>query len=101
MMKNGKRNFKKLKDLIPKIKEFEGKLGESAETLYNALQFQDKLLERGLESYYTYSHMRYDQDTTNSFYQGLDDRMKNLLFTSRQVSLHLLFRNYCQLMKEN
>ena len=22
--------------------------------------------------------MRYDQDTTNSFYQGLDDRMKNL-----------------------
>ena len=45
--------------------------------LYEALQFQDGLLER-LGKLYAYSHMRYDQDTTNSFYQGLDDRMKNL-----------------------
>ncbi len=47
------------------------------DTLYDALQYQDQLLER-LGKLYAYSHMRYDQDTTNSFYQGLDDRMKNL-----------------------
>ena len=47
------------------------------DSLYEALQFQDELLER-LGKLYAYSHMRYDQDTTNSFYQGLDDRMKNL-----------------------
>src|SRR3954453_20838089 len=71
------KEFQDVKSEIPGIKEYEGKLGESADTLYQALQFQDKLLER-IGKLYTYSHMRYDQDTTNSFYQGLDDRMKNL-----------------------
>lgn len=71
------KEFQAVKGLIPKIKEFDGKLGESTETLYKALKFQDQLLER-IGKLYTYSHMRYDQDTTNSFYQGLDDRMKNL-----------------------
>ncbi|HLO10858.1 MAG TPA: M3 family oligoendopeptidase, partial [Pseudoneobacillus sp.] len=71
------KEFQEVKNQISGIKEYEGKLGESAETLYKALQFQDKLLER-IGKLYTYSHMRYDQDTTNSFYQGLDDRMKNL-----------------------
>jgi oligoendopeptidase F len=69
--------FQEVKALIPHVKDFQGKLGESAGSLYEALQFQDGLLER-LGKLYAYSHMRYDQDTTNSFYQGLDDRMKNL-----------------------
>ncbi len=71
------KEYQEVKGLIPAIKEFEGKLSESADTLYKALQFEDQLLER-IGKLYTYSHMRYDQDTTNSFYQGLDDRMKNL-----------------------
>ncbi|WP_251552464.1 oligoendopeptidase F [Neobacillus muris] len=69
--------FQEVSKLIPGIKEFEGKLGESAEILYKALQYQDQLLER-LGKLYTYAHMRYDQDTTNSFYQGLDSRIQNL-----------------------
>ncbi|MDE3838231.1 oligoendopeptidase F [Bacillus methanolicus] len=71
------KEFKEVKELIPGINRFKGKLGESAEELYNALTFQDQLLER-LGKLYTYAHMRYDQDTTNSFYQGMDDRIKNL-----------------------
>lgn len=71
------KEFQDVKNQIPTIKKYEGKLGESSETLYEALQFQDQLLER-IGKLYAYSHMRYDQDTTNSFYQGLDDRMKNL-----------------------
>lgn len=71
------KEFQEVKSSIPKVKDFQGKLGESAKVLYQALQFQDQLLER-LGKLYAYSHMRYDQDTTNSFYQGLDDRMKNL-----------------------
>jgi oligoendopeptidase F len=71
------KEFQEVKALIPNAKDFQGKLGESAGSLYEALQFQDGLLER-LGKLYAYSHMRYDQDTTNSFYQGLDDRMKNL-----------------------
>jgi oligoendopeptidase F len=71
------KEFEEVKGLIPSVQEYQGKLGESAEQLYAALQLQDKLLER-LGRLYTYAHMRYDQDTTNSFYQGLDDRIKNL-----------------------
>ena len=71
------KEFQEVKALIPHVKDFQGKLGESAGSLYEALQFQDGLLER-LGKLYAYSHMRYDQDTTNSFYQGLDDRMKSL-----------------------
>jgi len=71
------KEFQEVKGLIPKVKEFAGKLGESADILYQALTFQDQLLER-IGKLYTYSHMRYDQDTTNSHYQGMDDRMKNL-----------------------
>lgn len=71
------KEYQEVKGQIPAIKEYQGKLGESAETLYDALQYEDRLLER-IGKLYTYAHMRYDQDTTNSFYQGLDDRMKNL-----------------------
>jgi oligoendopeptidase F len=71
------KEFQEVKNLVPGIKKFEGKLGESAESLYQALEYQNHLLER-IGKLYAYSHMRYDQDTTNSFYQGLDDRMKNL-----------------------
>lgn len=71
------KEFNEVKGLIPSVQEYQGKLGESAEQLYDALQLQDRLLER-LGRLYTYAHMRYDQDTTNSFYQGLDDRIKNL-----------------------
>src|SRR5699024_4544652 len=58
----------KLKKDIPEITSFKGKLAESAETLYQVLKLQDDLSER-LGKLYTYAHMRYDQDTTNSFYQ--------------------------------
>ena len=76
------KEFNEVKGLIPSVQEYQGKLGESAEQLYSALQLQDKLLER-LGRLYTYAHMRYDQDTTNSFYQGLDDRIKKpLIFFS-------------------
>ena len=74
------KEFQEVKALIPAVKEFEGKLSESADILYDALQYQDQLLER-LGKLYAYSHMRYDQDTTNSFYQGLDDRMKKLILS--------------------
>ncbi len=71
------KEFQEARALIPGVKEYAGKLHESAEILYKALSLQDQLLQR-LGKLYAYSHMRYDQDTTNSFYQGLDDRMKNL-----------------------
>ncbi|RHW43228.1 oligoendopeptidase F [Neobacillus notoginsengisoli] len=71
------KEFQAVQDSIPGMSEYRGKLGDSADSLYSCLQEQDRLLER-LGKLYTYSHMRYDQDTGNSFYQGLDSRMKAL-----------------------
>ncbi|CAH0344491.1 oligoendopeptidase F [Bacillus sp. CECT 9360] len=69
--------WKGIKEDLAKAESFKGTLGDSADKLFTALQFQDEVFER-LGRVYTYSHMRYDQDTTNSFYQGMDDRAKNL-----------------------
>ncbi|PAE20673.1 oligoendopeptidase F [Bacillus sp. 7504-2] len=71
------KEFQEVSELIPGIAAYQGKLAESANTLYEALQKQDHILER-ISKLYTYAHMRYDQDTTNSFYQGLDGRIKAL-----------------------
>ncbi|UCZ51950.1 oligoendopeptidase F [Bacillus shivajii] len=72
------KEFQEIKDMLPKLKEFKGKLGESSKTLYEALQYQDEISKK-LGKLYTYARMRYDQDTTNSFYQGLNDRASQLL----------------------
>ncbi|MFB1081363.1 oligoendopeptidase F [Jeotgalibacillus sp. JSM ZJ347] len=61
-----------------KADQIQGTLSNSADTFYDALKFQDAVMER-LERLYTYSHMRHDQDTGNSTYQGMDDRAKNLV----------------------
>lgn len=71
------KEFEEVKKLSQKATEYQGKLSESADVLYEALQYQDELLSR-LGKLYTYAHMRYDQDTTNSFYQGVDGRIKSL-----------------------
>ena len=69
--------YASVKEDLPKAESFKGTMGDSAEKLLAALQFQDQVLEK-LGKVYAYSHMRYDQDTTNSFYQGMDDRAKGL-----------------------
>src|SRR5574342_394419 len=47
------KEFNEVKSLLPGVQDYQGKLGESADQLYNALQLQDKLLER-LGRLYTY-----------------------------------------------
>jgi oligoendopeptidase F len=71
------KEFEEVKNLSQKATEYQGKLADSADVLYEALQYQDELLSR-LGKLYTYAHMRYDQDTTNSYYQGVDGRIKSL-----------------------
>ncbi|AQX55796.1 oligoendopeptidase F [Priestia flexa] len=71
------KEFQAVKALVPEMEQYRGKLGESADMLFKALQQQDELTMR-VSKLYTYAHMRYDQDTTNSFYQGLNDRIKML-----------------------
>ena len=61
-----------------KISAFQGKLEESADTLYKMFKLQDELSER-IGKLYTYAHMRYDQDTTNGHYQALQSKAELLI----------------------
>ncbi|PSL26505.1 oligoendopeptidase F [Planomicrobium soli] len=69
--------FKDVAELAEKSASYQGKLKDGAEALYEVLVYRDELYER-VQKLYTYSHMRYDQDTTNSKYQAMDSRMKSL-----------------------
>ncbi|MDR0136471.1 oligoendopeptidase F [Metabacillus idriensis] len=81
--------FKEVKAALPKIGEFKGKLGESADAFLEALTYQDAVMER-LGKLYTYAHMRYDQDTGDSHYQGLNDRASNLYTQASSVSSYII-----------
>ncbi|MEC2077106.1 oligoendopeptidase F [Metabacillus fastidiosus] len=83
------KEFNQIKEALPKIGEYKGKLGESADVLYDALTYQDSVMER-LGKLYTYAHMRYDQDTTNSFYQGLNDRATTLYTQASSISSYIV-----------
>ncbi|MDQ0174639.1 oligoendopeptidase F [Bacillus chungangensis] len=69
--------YKAVMELLKKADGFKGTVGKDAESLYQTLVYDDEVSER-VGKLYTYAHMRYDQDTTNAFYQGLDDRIKGL-----------------------
>ncbi len=72
------KEFESLKSKLPEFKQYQGKVNESSDTLYNLLKLQDNVSER-LGKLYTYAHMRYDQDTTNSLYQALNAKAENIL----------------------
>lgn len=69
--------YEAVRELLQKAAGFKGTVGKDAESLYKTLVYDDEVSER-VSKLYTYAHMRHDQDTTNAFYQGLDDRMKGL-----------------------
>lgn len=83
------KEFKDIQSALPKLAEFKGKLGESATTLFEALSYQDEVMER-LGKLYTYAHMRYDQDTTNSTYQALNDRARTLYTQAASISSYVV-----------
>lgn len=70
--------LKEAEQLSKKASDYKGKVADSAESLYNTLQFSDALYER-LSKLYVYSHLKHDQDTTNSKYQDLDGRIRSVL----------------------
>ena len=69
--------FKEVEGYVEKAADYKGKVAESAESLYEVLQFNDELWQR-FNKLYVYAHLKHDQDTTNSTYQALDGRIKSL-----------------------
>ncbi|HEY7347539.1 MAG TPA: oligoendopeptidase F [Ktedonobacterales bacterium] len=57
--------FIRVNDELPKLSAFQGALGNSAQTLYEALHL-DSTLSEALGKLYVYASMRSDEDTSNS-----------------------------------
>ena len=57
--------------LSDELSKFSGKLGDSAKTLLDALKLYEKI-ELVLGRVFGYAHMRHDEDTANSKYQGME-----------------------------
>ena len=60
------------------LSTFQGKLGESAVSLYNCLSLSDEI-SITLDKLYVYSNMRLHQDSTNSYYQAQSNRAEMLV----------------------
>lgn len=58
--------------------KYKGRLAESSQTLFEALQFRDKAYDL-ISNLYVYAHLKMDQDTTNAEYQGLYSRAGSLV----------------------
>lgn len=69
--------LKEVEKLSEQAVNYKGKVAESAETLYNTLQFADQLINRG-NKLSVYSHLKHDQDTANGKYQDLDGRIRSV-----------------------
>ncbi|OOE06243.1 oligoendopeptidase F [Anoxybacillus kestanbolensis] len=83
------KEFEEIMSLLPKFSEYKGKLGESAQTLYEALQYRDHVFMR-LGKLYAYAHMRHDEDTANSLYQGLETRAEGLYAEAGQATAFIV-----------
>lgn len=71
-------SFVALKEEVKEAQAFQGKLGESSDMLLQAMRYRDELYDR-LGNLYVYAHLKQDQDTTNTTYQGLYSRAGSLL----------------------
>lgn len=84
MYKGGDEDFAKeleaLKALPAKIKEYEGKLGTSAETLLGYFRLCDEV-ELRLSTLYSYANCKSDEDTANNFYQDMKGKAMNAYVT--------------------
>lgn len=69
--------YQNIKEMIKQLSSIKGRLGESAEILFDYLELHcniSKLFERVM----VYANQKYHEDTSNSFYQNLVDMASSL-----------------------
>ena len=74
-----------LKELPERFRSFQGRLGESAETLLEYLRLEDEADVR-LSMLYGYANCKSDQDTGNSFYQDMRGKAVSTLVAASSAS---------------
>ena len=82
-------DWNRVKKLSEDFERHRGKLTENSKVLLEALTHRDELF-RGIENVYAYSHMKLDEDTTNSESQILSDKAMNLYVQVEESSSFLV-----------
>lgn len=78
-------DFQKLDGLISRFETFRGRLGESADVLAEALDF-DSDFDRVAERLGTYAFLKTTEDQGNSDFQGMKSRFQNLSMRAGQAA---------------
>lgn len=68
-----KKDLEKLKEIIPQIESFRGKISKSADSLLDFLRLQDEIFVL-IDKFANYSLRKADEDTKNTTYQGYKDQ---------------------------
>jgi len=78
------REAEEVKGLLPCVAAFQGRLGESAAVLADALELRDRI-SRKAEKLFVYARMRRDEDNGDTLAQARADRAENLLTQVQSV----------------
>lgn len=70
--------YDKIKELIPKAGEYQGRLSKSGDLLLSFLQLSDEINQH-LERVYVYANQKYHEDTANAVYQDLSNKANALV----------------------
>ncbi|MCD8089741.1 MAG: oligoendopeptidase F, partial [Clostridiales bacterium] len=68
--------FSECEKLIPKLNEYKGKL--TVENMFDIFELDEKI-SRSVDRLYVYANLKSNEDTTDSFYQGLCGRANGLI----------------------
>ncbi len=81
-------DFEKVKGMIPRISEWQGKLAESGASLHACFQHRDdtSILFQKL---YLYAHLKLDEDNRNSTYQSMTDEVAALSTRYAEASSYI------------
>lgn len=71
--------------LLDRISAMQGKLGESAQTLLDALKLRDEI-GKAASRLFSYARMRRDEDNTISAYQALEDKARALWTRAQEAT---------------
>lgn len=80
-----KKDLEQLKNMIPKIEAFQGKLGDSSDNILAFLELQDELSVL-IDRFANYSMRKADENTKNTTYQGFKDQTTGI-FVSISAAL--------------
>ena len=82
------KEYKELQEEAPKLKDFEGKL-KNGEVLIEYLELNEKI-SRKAEKIYVYAHLKSDEDTSNSKYQSMMNKIDAYMAEYATYSAYLV-----------